>query len=410
MPGSEPQYFEYIVVGCGGIGSAAVYWLSKSARQGVLGLEQFKLGHDNGGSQDHSRIIRLIYHDDCYTKLVRHTYTAFDEVEKESGIKLVYKCGGLEFARNDEPQGKHLLQQHAKSMDKQNIPYELLNGNEIRQRFPQFQTDSNVIGLYDKNSGLVDAAMANATHIQLARKHGATIRENCKVEKIEKDKDGVHALVYTNQGVFRCRRIIVTAGAWSNHVLGSVGIHIPLTVTQEQVTYLATPNMKEFTKDNFPVWLYHDPKWDLYGLPLHGNTGSKIGIDACDAVVTPETRTFEPDPIKEQICIKFFERYLPKAIGPTLYSKTCLYTIPPDRNFVVDSLSNKDLPQVIVCIGAGHAYKFTCLLGKILSEMAIDGKTQYPIDEFKIDRRTLTDANFKPNFHHRQYRKQTAKL
>nr|XP_006819315.1 PREDICTED: peroxisomal sarcosine oxidase-like [Saccoglossus kowalevskii] len=406
MPGTEPHFFEYIVVGCGGIGSAAVYWLSKRASRGVLGLEQFQLGHSNGGSEDHSRIIRLLYHDECYTKLAPHAFTAYDEVEKESGIKLVYKCGGLKFARNDEPEGKHLLEHHAKSMDEQNIPYELLNGNEIRKRFPQFQTDPHVIGMYDKNSGLVDAAMANATHIQLARKHGATIRENCKVLKLEKDKDGV----YTNQGVFRCRRIIVTAGAWSNHVLGSVGVHVPLTVTQEQVTYLATPNMKEFTKENFPVWMYHDIKYNIYGFPIHGNTGTKIGIDACDEIVTPETRTFEPDPVKEQICIKFFERYLPKAIGPKLYTKTCLYTIPPDRNFVIDSLSKQDLPQVIVCIGAGHAYKFSCLFGKLLSEMAIDGKTRYPIEKFSIDRKALTDPSYEADFHHSQYRTKTAKL
>ena len=55
--------------------------------------------------------------------------------------------------------------------------------------------------------------------------------------------------VYTTKGDFLCRKVIVTAGAWMNEVLSSVGVKIPLTVTQEQVTYFATPNIKEFCKE-----------------------------------------------------------------------------------------------------------------------------------------------------------------
>lgn len=69
--------FEFIVIGCGGIGSAAAYWLARSAGREVLAIEQFALGHDRGESQDHSRIIRLSYHDAAYTALTPHTYTAW---------------------------------------------------------------------------------------------------------------------------------------------------------------------------------------------------------------------------------------------------------------------------------------------------------------------------------------------
>ncbi|XP_077982827.1 monomeric sarcosine oxidase-like [Glandiceps talaboti] len=393
---STPRYFEYVVIGCGGIGSAAVYWLSKTVGgKNVLGLEQFKLGHDHGGSQDHSRIIRSLYHDERYTRMVRDTFTAFEEVERESGLQLVYKCGGLELAAANTPQAD-MLDRFGEAMDKYNISYERLNGDQIRQRFPQFSKKQDIVGLYQKNSGLVDAAMANATHTQLARKHGATILENCKVLKIEKDRDGIHALVHTSQGVFRCRRVIVTAGAWINHVLGSVGVRIPLTVTQEQVTYLATPHIKDFTKDNFPSWIYVDKSNNFYGLPIHGNTGSKIGIDAAGPSVTPETRTYKPDPIREKRCVDFLESFLPKAVGPILYTKTCLYAMTPDRHFVIDSLVEKGFPQVIICNGAGHAYKWSCLLGKILTQMAVDGKSQYPIADFKLDREALTNPDFIP--------------
>ena len=61
--------YEYIVLGLGGLGSGATYWLSRKAGEEVLGIEQFELGHVRGESQDHSRIIRLSYHTPEYVEL-----------------------------------------------------------------------------------------------------------------------------------------------------------------------------------------------------------------------------------------------------------------------------------------------------------------------------------------------------
>ena len=74
--------YEVIVIGCGGLGSAALYWLSRELGSTVLGLEQFRLGHDRGASQDHSRIIRLAQHQSEYAALAPHAYGAFYEIEE----------------------------------------------------------------------------------------------------------------------------------------------------------------------------------------------------------------------------------------------------------------------------------------------------------------------------------------
>jgi len=67
-----------------------------------------------------------------------------------------------------------------------------------------------------------------------------------------------------------------------------------------------------------------------------------------------------------------------------------LYTLPPDRDFVVGPLA--DFPQVLVAVGAGHAFKFAGLIGKILSQLAVGGRTDYDIDAFRTDRPALTDG------------------
>src|SRR5215216_8126128 len=129
------QAFEYIVVGCGGIGSAAVYWLSREAGAEVLGLEQFRLGHDKGGSEDHSRIIRLSYHDQAYTTLTPHTYEAWSEIEDESGVQLVFKTGGLDLEQLGTT-GPKDLSHCAETMTADGIVYDDLNAQEIMARWP----------------------------------------------------------------------------------------------------------------------------------------------------------------------------------------------------------------------------------------------------------------------------------
>ncbi|HJS71233.1 MAG TPA: FAD-dependent oxidoreductase, partial [Acidimicrobiia bacterium] len=90
-----------IVLGLGGIGSAAAYWASRRLGGDVLGLEQYELGHLNGGSEDHSRIIRLSYHTPGYVELAKASYRAWAELEEDSGDRVILRTGGLDLAPAD---------------------------------------------------------------------------------------------------------------------------------------------------------------------------------------------------------------------------------------------------------------------------------------------------------------------
>jgi FAD dependent oxidoreductase len=95
--------------------------------------------------------------------------------------------------------------------------------------------------------------------------------------------------------------------------------------------------------------------------------------------------------------LRFLSRHVPGFLGPELYTKTCLYTTPPDHNFVIDTLP--DYPQIAVAIGAGHAYKFAGLIGRILCELTMDGSTRFPIEGFRMERPAITDPAFEKAFH-----------
>ena len=188
--------------------------------------------------------------------------------------------------------------------------------------------------------------------------------------------------VVTDDEIYYADRVVVASDAWTNQVLAETGTQVPLTVTQEQVTYYATPNLREFAPENFPVFMWHGA-YNFYGFPIYGEVATKLGQHMGGHEVTADTRTFEPDPVRKARYHDFLSRHLPGFLGPELYTKTCLYTIPPDQNFVIDTLPEH--PQISVAIGAGHAYKFAGLIGRILSELALDGESTYPIEPFSID-------------------------
>jgi sarcosine oxidase len=385
--------YQYIVLGCGGIGSAAAYRLARRAGGEVLGLEQFELGHVHGGSQDHSRIIRLTYHHADYTRLTPHTYKAWSELEAESAVRVVTKTGGIELALKDGS-GQQDIEMYAASMDAAGIAYERIGADEVMRRFPQFRFDEEVDALWQADTGIADAAKGNAAHIGMARWYGATILDRCPVESIRPIDGGVD--VKTRSGTFTCRNLIVAAGAWVDQVLAHVGRQLAVTVTQEQVTYFATPNLKDFSIGKFPVFLSHgEPA--IYGFPIYGEVATKAAIDASGPPVTPRTRTYEADASREKRVEVWLQKYIPGFLGPKLYTKTCLYTMPRDRNFVIDRLPEH--PQIIVCNGAGHAYKFAALLGKILCQLAMDGRTEYPVEPFSIRRPAITDPSYPAKFH-----------
>jgi sarcosine oxidase len=377
--------YEYVILGLGGFGSAAAYWLSRRAGAEVLGLEQFELGHVRGESQDHSRIIRLSYHTPEYVELAKHAFRAWHEVERDSGEQLILQTGGLDFAPRISAVP---LTNYSGSMDLAGVSYEKLDAVEIMRRWPPFRLADDIHGLFQPESGIAMAARGNAAHQRLAREHGAILRDRSQVDAIY---PGDGEIEVESGGVrYRCARLIITAGAWSNRALAAFGFQLPLTVTQEQVTYFATSRLPDFQPDRFPIWIWQDDPC-FYGFPAFGEAGPKVGQHAGGREVTADTRTFEPDQAALKRVQDFLARCIPSALGPIIYTKSCLYTLTPDRDFVLDILP--DHPNVSVALGGGHGFKFASVIGRTLSELATEGSSDRNLEPFRIDRAILQLQN-----------------
>ena len=146
-----------------------------------------------------------------------------------------------------------------------------------------------------------------------------------------------------------------------------------------------------------------------YGFPVYGEQAVKVARDLGGEEVSVETRTFETNQATLDGTREFIRKHLPEAVAPEarpgtvapearpgtvgqLYrNKTCLYTLTPDRDFVVDRVPGHN--QILVLIGAGHAFKFASALGRIASELVVTGETSSALEPFSLSRPILHESN-----------------
>ncbi len=386
MGSAAADSYDAIVVGLGGLGSAAAYRLGATGGgRRILGLEQFELGHDRGASSDVSRITRFSYHRREYVELAIEAQAAWREVERDSGETIVTLTGGLDLA---PPDAAESIDDYADAMTALSVPFEWLDDAEVARRWPQWRLDPGTRAIFQANGGIADPERGNRAHQRLAREAGATLLEHARVSAIE-DSGGELQVALEDGRRFATGSVVLAADAWTNDLLEPLGAPLPLTVTREQVTWLEAKEPGAFQLGRFPIWIWLDQP-SFYGFPTYRGPGPKVAEDVGGRETTARTRSFATDPD----CLGRVERFLatrmPGAVGRAVATKTCLYTLTPDRDFVLDRLPGH--PGVVVALGAAHAYKFAALFGRILADLALDPERRAPGPElalFALDRPTL---------------------
>jgi sarcosine oxidase len=376
---SLPREYDVIVLGLGALGSAAAYWSAKRGAR-VLGLEQFEFGHTRGSSHDRSRIIRLSYFTPAYVQMAKEAYRAWASLEEDAGERLVVKTGGLDIGPRANPER---MSEHVTSMRACGVLFEELDAAEIRRRWPCWRVDDQVHGIFQADAGIVAAERATNALRRVAIGFGATLYDRTPVTSLRADAGEID--VEAGGKRYRTGRLIVAAGAWTNDVLAHLGDSLPIEVTKEQVIYFAPRDPAAFTLGDFPIWIWLDEP-SFYGFPIFAESKTvKITQDSGGKPVDAQTRDFEEDPEITARVKGFLARYLPAALGCVDLVKTCLYARTPDRDFVLDALPGH--ANVSVAVGDGHAFKFASLIGRILSDGAVEGCDLTP---FKIARPSLS--------------------
>jgi sarcosine oxidase len=259
-------------------------------------------------------------------------------------------------------------------MTEAGVSFEWLDDGDIARRWPVWRLPSGTRGIFQERGGIADPERGNPAHQRLAREAGAELRDRVRVTGIN-DHGGEYEVVLEDGTSATAGSVVIAADAWTNDLTAPLGYAIPLSVTREQVTWYEPTDVAAFQPDRFPIWIWLGLP-SFYGFPTYRGPGPKIGEDIGGRPTTARTRSFEPDLDCLDRTGTFMHEHLPGAIGAPAKTKTCLYTLTPDRDFVVDRLPEH--PGVIVALGAAHSYKFAALFGRELAGLALDQQRRAP--------------------------------
>ncbi|HET6820674.1 MAG TPA: N-methyl-L-tryptophan oxidase [Candidatus Limnocylindria bacterium] len=372
--------YDAIVIGLGGMGSAAAFHLARRSQR-VLGLEQFGLLHDRGSSHGLTRIIRLAYHEHpSYVPLLRRSYELWHELEQLAGEQLLVTTGSLEGGPEDGPTFRGALEA-ARIHD---LPHEVLDVVELKRRFPAYgDFDPATRVVLQPDGGFLLAERTLLAHVNLAMQEGAELHFHEPVIGWEPTSDG-GIRVTTERATYEADRLVICAGAWAGRLVPALA---PLAVPERQVLAWLQPTRPElFTPDRFPVFLLDVEEGNYYGFPEHDVPGFKFGrYHHLREPMDPDDPNRATRPDDEAILRAFAARYFPEGAGPTILLKACIFTNSPDEHFLIDRLP--DARQVSVAAGfSGHGYKFCSLVGEVMADLAINGSTRHDIGLFSLAR------------------------
>ncbi len=374
MPGS----YDVIVVGLGGMGSAAARALAARGAR-VLGFERFTPAHAFGASHGGSRIIRMAYFEHpSYVPLLRTAYDLWARLEQESGRALLSRCGILLVG----PPGGELFAGTLRSAREHGLAHEVLDAEQMRRRFPVLRPGDDLVGVYEEIADIISPEAAVEAHLQMAERDGAELHFGTPVRSWSVEGSGV--AVRTAAGTYRADRLVLAPGAWASGLLGLP--EVPLRVERRLQLWFA-PSAERAAFAAMPVWMWERPDGlEFYGLPLRDGA-TKVALHNSGVVCDPDTvdRTVTAAEVAE--VREVLREPVPALAGELVRASVCTYTLTPDGHFVV--APHPSHPQVAIACGfSGHGFKFTPVIGEVLADLALDGRTGQPIALFDPARLT----------------------
>lgn len=376
--------YDVIVAGTGSMGSAACFFLADRGYK-VLGLEQFDtIPHEKGSHTGQSRIIRKAYfeHPD-YVPLLDRAYHNWHQLEQLAGNQVYHKTGLLYCGPARHP----VIAGVKEAAASYNIHLEPAGTNPALSSFRISQDDECLL---EPEAGFLLPEKCISLYIDQAKKKGAVLHMGEKLLQWEKQTDSIR--IVTNKASYQAGKLIITAGAWAEKVIRYLAV--PLKVTRQVIVWVEPDKPGLFTPDRFPCWLMANDKMKgaWYGFPyLSGSTfpgpaGLKFALHLPADETDPDKLNRDVSPVELKKIISDARPYFRPAGYKVAAAKTCLYTNTPDEHFIIDHLPEHEKNVTIACGFSGHGFKFVSVMGEILADLAMEGKTELPIEFLGLKR------------------------
>jgi len=381
--------FDVIVIGLGAMGSATVYQLAKRGVK-VLGIDRFRPPHIYGSTHGETRITRLAIGEGTeYVPLVMRSRELWREIENESGYDLLTQCGGLIIAgqhsagiHHNKPQ---FLKQTISAANQFDIEHEILSADEIRRRFPQFNLTGDEEGYYEPTAGYLSPEKCVQAQLELSQRHGAALKTNETVLSYEIES-GNSVTVKTDKGVYKCAKLIVSAGAWINQFVK--GYEEQFKIYRQTLFWFEVErNIERYKTQPIFIWMFGKESEDLfYGFPVIEGNQIKVAREEFNAHVNVDNVKRDVDETEVKTMYEnFVKERLLGVKSNCVKASTCLYTQTPDSSFVIDYHPRYE-NMIIASPCSGHGFKHSSAIGEALAQMAIDGMSETDLSKFRLNR------------------------
>jgi monomeric sarcosine oxidase len=372
------KHYDAIVLGVGGVGSAALLHL---AQRGVkaLGIDRFNPPHDRGSTHGHTRVIRQAYfeHPD-YVPLLIESYRLWRELEQLENRSLLHQVGLIQVG----PVSGVVVPGVLRSAEEHGLAVEKLTAADVQKWWPGLLASDDSIGVFEPEAGYLLVEDCVEAHLHAARAAGAEVLTDTEVRTWS--STGREVRVQTNQGEFGAERLIISAGAWAGELLADLNVN--LEVRRKSLFWFETADSNYEVTADFPVFLYEKSDGVFYGFPKLDARGVKVaehtgGRVVADPLVVDRT----VDDLEKQRVADFLVKHLPGVSPHMTHHAVCLYSMSPDEHFIVDRHPRH--ANVVFAAGlSGHGFKFVPVLGRALAELVVDGITKLPIGFLTLDR------------------------
>lgn len=367
--------YDTIIIGACTMGMAAGYFLSKNGQK-VLLLDVFNPPHDQGSHHGETRIIRFAYGEGkAYVPLALRALDLWKELEVISNKQLFLDTGVL----NIGSKVHSFIQNVIESAKEYKLSVDVYNAKEASEKWPGITLPEDFIGCFEPSAGVLKVEDCIEAYKGAALNEGVTLKTNARVVNIVPGKE---VTVHTEHDVFSANSVIISAGARVNNLLKSVNLTLPITPLRKTFAWFEAD--ETIYGDNFPAFTYEDENSSYYGFPSINGPGFKVGRHDSGYEVSPDAVINPFDEADSEELIQFNKKIMSK-VGKVKYGKTCFYSKTPDEDFIIDS--HPDYDNIIIAAGfSGHGFKFGSVIGEILSQLVVKGKSELDISLFKISR------------------------
>jgi len=365
--------FDVIVVGGGGIGAAAACHLARSGAS-VLVLDRFPIAHALGSSHGQTRLIRLAYfeHPD-YVPLLRRSYELWRELEQSTGRTLLVENGLL---MAGPPDGE-VIAGSIRSAEIHDLAIERLTTTEAMERFPVFSLPDDWSVVYEPRGGHLFVEDCVRAHVDEAIRAGARFDIGSAVRAWR--SDGRDAVVETDRGDFQAHRLVLAPGAWAAGLLRLSAVRLDV-LRKSLFWYRPRPEAAEtFSPDRLPCFAFDMAEGFFYGFPAIDGRGVKVAEHTGGRTVSDPLAVDRGIDDGERRSVEdAVARRIPSLGRDLADHAACLYTMSPDRHFLVGLHPEHD--GVTIAAGfSGHGFKFATVIGEAVADLALHGQTDQPV-------------------------------